>query len=486
MVKKGKLAAALLLSVLPLALPAQEIQAEKEKVQTLRLVQDDAQDYMVSKIYHLKYVQANDVSPFLQGIVKRYNINSSVSDIGYGANNSQMLTVTCPVKLMPYVDDFVKKVDRNIQIDGKQPDEIIKGTGITRAVYQPKYRSGQNLLNVLVNAEVGEGPYGSVYGWDADSNQIYWKDNKANTDYTFQFLSWIDRPSPQITFVFKVYEVRESTMRDLGIEYLAWKNGPGLNLFQTAFRAFSVSSGGSDAVQAMSGPLGAFFFAPQFDASFIRILAQSGNAKIQNTAVLTALNSDSEEYSLYFNPELQNIVKNNNDQTSVITGALGGGVVNQLYLKISAPIANLHYGIPQAGYPDSEAFTLRPYKPGVYSNIPGTVFFGYDIQTANAVERNNLGTELIETSRITSNAEIVLNEEIILAQWDKEQEVEQTIGMPFLSSIPILKYLFSTTTTSKENTKVYLTVTASVMEPLPLPSQLGSGTLTTLKGDKKR
>ena len=102
------------------------------------------------------------------------------------------------------------------------------------------------------------------------------------------------------------------------------------------------------------------------------------------------------------------------------------------------------------------------------------------------MERNNLGTELIETSRITSNAEIALNEEIILAQWEKEQEVEQTIGMPFLSSIPVLKYLFSTTTTSKENTHVYLTVTASIMEPLPLPDPLRAGTLTTLKGDRKQ
>ena len=169
-----------------------------------------------------------------------------------------------------------------------------------------------------------------------------------------------------------------------------------------------------------------------------------------------------------------------------MTGALGNGVINQLYLKISAPIANLHYGIPQAGYPDNEAFTLRPYQPGAYTNIPGTIFFGYDIQTASAVERNNLGTELIETSRITSNAEIALNEEIILAQWEKEQEVEQTIGMPFLSSIPVLKYLFSTTTTSKENTHVYLTVTASIMEPLPLPDQLSTGTLTSLKGDRKQ
>ncbi len=34
------------------------------QTQTLRLVQDDAQDYMVSKIYYLKYVQAERRSIF--------------------------------------------------------------------------------------------------------------------------------------------------------------------------------------------------------------------------------------------------------------------------------------------------------------------------------------------------------------------------------------------------------------------------------------
>lgn len=479
--KKWLFAGAGLLLCLPFC--AQDM--DGKDVQTLRLVQDDAQDYMVSKIYHLKYVQANDVSPFLLGIVRRYNMNSSVSDIGYGANNSQMLTVTCPVKMMPYVDDFVKKIDRNIKIDGKAPDDVIRGTGITRAVYRPKFRSGENLLNVLVDAAVGEGPYGSVYAWDANSNQIYWKDNSANTDYMFQFLSWIDRPSPSITFSFRIYEVRESTLRDMGVEYLAWKNGPGLNMFQTAFQSFSVSSGGSNALQAMSGPAGGFLFAPQFDASFLRILAQSGHAEIKNTASLTVLNSDSAVSEIYFNPELQNIVKNNNDQTSVIAGAIGSSDYHQVYLKITAPIANLHYGTPQNGYPDNEAFSFKPYRPGAYNNIPGTVFFTYDVQTANTVERNNLGSELIETGSIVGSTLIALNRETVLARWDRKQKVEQTIGIPFLSAIPVLKYLFGTTTTSTETTHVCLTVSAAVRTPVALPQGFRTGMVTPLKSEKK-
>ena len=154
-------------------------QKEDSSVRTLHFIQDDAQDYMVSKIYQLKYVQANDVAPFLTGIVMRYNINSSVGSIQYG-NNGQMITVTCPVKMMPYVDDFIAKVDRNIPVSNREAGEIIKGTGITRAVYHPKFRSGDEIVQVLINSVIGAGPHSSIYAWDKNTNQIYWKDNSYN------------------------------------------------------------------------------------------------------------------------------------------------------------------------------------------------------------------------------------------------------------------------------------------------------------------
>lgn len=452
-------------------------------VQQLRLVQDDAQDYMVSKIYDLKFVQANDVTPFLLGIVMRYNINSTVNNIEYGANNSQMLTVTCPIAMMPYVDDFIKKIDRNIQVDGKTPGDIIKGTGITRAVYRPKYRSGEDIVNVMVNSVIGEGVYSSMYAWDANSNQIYWKDNSSNTQYNFQFLSWIDRPVPQVTFSFVLYEVRDSTLRDIGIEYLAWKNGPGLNIFQAGFDVFSVSSFGSAALQAMSGPVGGFLTAPQFDASFVRLLQQTGNAKVTNSATITVCNSDTKVSELYFNPQFQNIVKSNNDQTSVTTDSLGlTAGMNQLYVKLSAPIVNLHYGLSQPGYPANEEFSMNPYQTGDYAKLPGTVFFGYDIQSANVVERNNVGTELVETSEIGGNTLIELGKEVKLAEWTLDQKVSQRIGVPWLMDIPILGYAFSTETTTVEKTHFYLTVTATMLNTaVPLPRDVSVGEMLKFK-----
>ena len=86
----------LLLPVLAAALCCQAAEpnqvAKDPARRTIRFVQDDAQDYMVSKIYRLKYVQSNDITPFLMGIVMRYNMNSSVGCIEYGENNSQLVT----------------------------------------------------------------------------------------------------------------------------------------------------------------------------------------------------------------------------------------------------------------------------------------------------------------------------------------------------------------------------------------------------------
>ena len=467
MLKLARCLPLLAFAVLPPALSGQTAarDADDATTQTLRFVQDDAQDYMVSKIYRLKYIQANDITPFVMGIVMRYNMNSTVNCVEYGADNAQMLTVTCPVDMMPYVDDFISKADRDVRIDGKVPGDIVKGTGITRAVYRPKYRSGQALLDVLVDSVIGEGVYGSVYAWDRNSNQIYWKDNSSNTQYVYQFLGYLDRPAPQITLTFQLYEVRESTFRDLGIEYLAWKNGPGMNIFQVGFDVINVTSAGTAALNTITGPVGGFLAAPQFDASFIRLLAQRGDAKITDTASLTVANSDSESYSLQFNPQFQNIVKSDNDAMSVVGDHLElPDGFSQVFLNVNSPLVNLHYGESQAGYPASEAFSVDDYAPGAYADMNGTLFFGYTVQTANAVERAGDGTELIETSEISSDALIPLNEEVVLGQWDKEQDVEQTIGIPWLCRIPYLKYLFSTVTTNRETTRVYLTVTAQMLD----------------------
>ena len=89
------------------------------------------------------------------------------------------------------------------------------------------------------------------------------------------------------------------------------------------------------------------------------------------------------------------------------------------------------------------------------------------------VERNNYGAELAEISRVEGSCNLLSGEEKILAVWNKESEVEQTIGIPFLSEIPLLGSLFSTTTTNREKSWFFVTARTVLAHPETLPPALG-------------
>ncbi len=474
-------AAAIAAGTLPTFLSAAPPSPESSR--TIRLVQDDAQEYMASRVYRLNYLKADDITPFLLGVLKRSNTQSTVNRINYKAGNEQLLTVSCPARLIPYVDDMLSKLDRPSRITGRGQGDPIRGTGITRRVYPARFRSAKTMVDVMTGTGVNGG-VDSFVGYDATTNLIYWKDDFNKSNDLMKYLAWLDRPVPMVNFVFTIYEVRESTLRDLGIDYLSWRNGPGLDLLQIGYDAMSLDSAGTAALSAASGGFGGFLIAPQFDASFIRMLEQNGRASIANSATLTVANSENESYSTGFSPQSQAIFKRDNDQLQVGISGVGmkGGLRPQesaaeasnpllnsdeppppLSLTISAPRINLRG--------PSDAGTGLP--SGEDSSRQAVVTFHYLIRTADVVERNNYGAELAEVSTVTGDCNLLTGSEKLLASWSRESEVEQTIGIPFLMEIPLLKYLFSTTTVNREKTCFFITARGTLVHPDTLPTEYG-------------
>ena len=390
----------------------------EDKIQKVRFIEDDAQNYMTSKIYTLKHQKANDVVPFVLGAVKRYAKNSTADRINYSAGKQQLVAVTCPVQLIPYIDELIAKLDR--------PGTVIAGTGITRNVYIPQWRPGEKLVNLMVktgisaNASAGANQ-DAVVAYDAPTNQIYWKDS-ANKDKDLKkYLSFLDRPVSQCTVSVNVYEIRESDLQDVGIDYLAWKNGLGLNLFEAGANFIT-----GEAVSNAFGPYGFFMFAPAFDMSFIRILQQKGIGKVSVSTNVTLTNGHDAEIN--FVPNFQNLVKNEDFETSVAQSAN-----NRLSLKIKSPVIAMQ---------DNAETAL--------------VNFQYDLVIRSVIERDNHGNELYDENTSSGKVSYTSGKEHLLTSYEGTVDVEQTIGVPFLCEVPVLKYIFGTTTTNKE--KVYYLV----------------------------
>jgi len=437
-------------------LPAASLTASAEKVQKLHLLQDDAQLPIVTKVYDLQYARANDLTPFVLGAAKRYYSSSAVDRWNYAYGKKQFLVVSVPSALIPYVDGIVAAFDRPApkNADGS----TLAGTGISKFVYQPKFRSTSDILSVI--SAIGHDGDGIGY-FDNSSNLVYWKDSAFDGGNLFlTIVKAFDRPIPQAELTINIYEVRQSVLDDIGVDYLTWKNGPGLNIFATGLESQalnSVEKSLANMDKFTSTSYGGYSFSPQFDSSFVRALSQAGKATITASGSLTVTNPSvapySRNYTIKIAPQLQNIAKNDSDQTSVTIGSDASYTVT-----VYSPVICFKQ---RAG----GAYTGAQTENAVYPELSGNLQFKYLVQFNAVTERSNKGVELTQKNSLQSTLTFDTDVERLLAAYDRKQKVDQVVGVPFLSEVPGLKYLFSTTTKVDENVKVFVTIKARLVHP---------------------
>lgn len=437
--------------------------APKTQSRTVHFIQNDAQPQMVSKIYKLKYIRASDLTPFILGAVKRFSPQSNVQRLNYKHGKTQFLLVSTGQQMMPYVDKMIEQLD----IPGlkDQIGSIVHSTGITRGSYRPKYRPGDDFVSILNSTTVGQG-----YVWNnAQSNIIYWKtDHYHSEEKVRHWLKYMDRPLPQVKLTFNVYEVRDSDLLDVGLDYNAWKNGPGLALFSFSFEDLWtrlseeimnwVTNEGVSILGSSNFAWGGVFFAPPIDMSFIRLLSQRGVANVSATGSLTVVNNYSGSYPITLAPEYQTIKKGDNDQTDI-------DALTADDAKYSVTITNPTICLRQSPKNKYGEYDYTRFSPETYKSAGGVVIFSYNVIMNTPVERNNLGQVLIDKSEVNSSITLNLGTEKLLATYETEQDVEQVVGIPWLIEIPYLKYIFGTVTRLKLKTTYAVSVKGVLVHP---------------------
>ena len=480
--RRGGILAALLISGTAGAatLPARQ---DDGAVRTIRLRQDDAQVKFCSKVYTLKHVGAEELLPFVKSAILRFDRNSTIRRVTARDGGSEALLVSTGREFMPYVDEIVTALDRassekkpsNAEVSAE--GSAIGGTGLTRIAYSPRYRAAAELAQIINTV------FGSSSGFAAvneETNTIFWRDQDAAAKRTLAWIEKLDRPLPQVAVRINYYELRDSDLKDWGFDYLAWKNGPGINLLNVGYNAGGLFV--NELLEQVpyiftsTWGLGGIFTAPQIDMSFIRCLQQSGNANAVASGSLMMINTPvgSEKeyqrvrmlqekyparapfiYRISMTPEYQNIAKN----------VLGRSFVGKSFYEDED--GEMHSDPPQLEMKVVNPFICLDTVPGhprKEGEKAGGVIFDYSLYFKNVVERGNTGAELSNSALVTGATTLAFGREKILAVYDKENDVEQTIGLPILCRIPILKYLFSTVTTIKERSYIIVTAEATLID----------------------
>lgn len=463
--------AAIASSVISLmTLSAQDTPADKPAVRntgvrTLILNEDRDQKYMVSKVYELKHIDADDITPWIQGAVLRYNAASNCQRLNYKAGKKQWIVVTTGNEMMPYVDKMVETLDRPIKGERKGAS-IVDGSGIYRFTYRPKHRANDDMISVVLRDMRSDGSG----WWDPANNLFYWKDSYSDGKGIFEWLEFIDRPAPQVMVTLNTYEVSENDFKELGLDWLAWKNGPGAELFGagldiTKWKGLSTLASNSSfpdiVTQGALGSMGGFMVAPQFDASFIKMLAEKGKCRTASSGMLTFVNKYSEPDPLNanfdtgfaaatmkfgFQPQYQYINKEGDNRTLSVKSETDNNYIKFYFRQPTICFARLDDKI---------------------LDDPAIIRFGYDMQIKSVMQNVNAdGNNAVSNiQRFYSTCTLSVGTEKLLGTYIRESKVNQNIGIPFLCDIPVLKYFFGTTSESVSKTRVFVTVKASPVVP---------------------
>ena len=378
---------------------------------------------------------------------------------------------------------------------------LTTSSGTERIYRQLKHRRASEtdpgFLTTAASFSTGNG---NTFLVDPENNALYYEDAPSGTGTLDAVLTdFLDVPTAMVQLAVKVYEVDAYNDGTIGLDYIAWKNGPGRNLF--AVGAYSeYASFGDYATNAVIEPLGtgangAGSFASglprnNLDASgynyavnynvpsaYFDFLQTKGKARILNQAKLAALNTwpasiSAGDQILYYPVSSSDPsgIRDSGNIYQANQGRFVGGTTNQF---VSGPsdedVANatltglqdvLNDRFEGISLPDSG---LLPVETGFSLDIvpvigeQSTKFtLNLNWSDYNGFEPN--GFPVLNSRNLSTVFRIAVGDEIVIGGLTRSASVKSTDKIPFFGSLPIIGYAFGGETNQNKKTEIIVAI----------------------------
>ena len=346
-----------------------------------------------------------------------------------------------PEHMAESLSDLVEAVDR---------PGLTTGSGDARIYYPLKHRRAHvSDLNFLEPARSYTTLDGSTMLEDPERNALYFEDAPSGAESLQAALAEVlDVPTAMVQLVVKIYEIDAVNDAQIGLDYMAWKNGPGANLFAVgAFDEYSsinnvdglsggitVPPGYSENALGLPGRqmhAQGYNYAYQYAVSsaFFDFLQVKGKARILNQAKLAALNT----------------------RPAVLTA--GNQVLH--YRTVTTRDPN---GVRPTGEPfdanDSRALVattldsnLEPVETGLRLAFRPTIALetvklDVEVEWSDVTGFDGTGFPQISERRFESDLDVTVGREIILGGFRRTARLKTAEKVPVLGSLPVIGYLF--------------------------------------------
>ena len=271
----------------------------REDTDVVHFIRDNADPDVVTKTYVLKHADPYEIRSYLREIVQSRRIDESNTGIQAIKYNDGTGIIMVSAEDYRFEDsENGQGIDSIIELLDKPG--VISATGGAVYVYQPKYRSAEELRDMIeaAGADVADDETENIGGTDlircdAGLNLLVFDTTQFSRKNIESVLKEYDRPYPEVRAKITVYELYAENDAKLGIDFQAWKNNDGIDLFSAGGRFMkNFASDGSALVRRGGWSDTQYFnFNPKWNTKYIDFLASRGKAKVLHTCEL-AVRSD--------------------------------------------------------------------------------------------------------------------------------------------------------------------------------------------------
>lgn len=491
----------------------------KDDTDTVHFIRDNNDPRVVTKTYLLKNVDAYEFRDYLRQMVQAKRVGNTSLQQVFPANTATMpyqatvssasptpanaqptynpatqLGSNTAVECLKYVDGTglliisAEEYRFKDHENGMGFDSLVKyldkpqmgaNYGTQTFLYIPKFVPSRNLMPLIENVgmnitdvtEIWQGQ--DILAYDPDLNWLIFDVTNYSMFNIEKMLKKYDVPIPQVRLKISVYEITSENDDKMGIDFQAWKNNQGVDLFSVGGRYRDNWAAAYGGAMGRSGSERTSFynFNPKWNTRYIDFLTSIGKAKVAYTGELCIRNNT--PATLERKTQLFYVDTSKPAATDTLENLGPYELLSALIGKIEESAKEIPVG--RGNQQIVEKFTGFGFSLKVENASVNLDETRFSISLSNS---SLLGFESDGTPRISSNS--VVTQEVslphgkdsfVIGGLKKQETVKSATGVPWLMDIPYLGYLFSSVSSSTKHSELVLVAQCEWDAPTDAPNQ---------------
>ena len=279
-------------------LPLLNVEVNRE-TDAITFVNTNNDPFVYTRVYVLKHADPYEIRPFIMAAVRSRRVDTNdtkVEAIRY-MDGTGMLIVSAeqyrfePVENGMSIDQIVEMLDK---------PGLASETGRKFFLYYPKYWDSATLAALVRRVGMTEadddvelqGGIDTVRA-DVGLNALMFYTSPFSQKAIERILKEYDAPVTEALVDYKIYEIDSENDGNLGIDFQAWKNGPGADLFAAGARYasgwdFLNNNVASNLIK--SSHTSAFNFNPKWNSKYLDFLVAKSKATVITSGRTSIMN----------------------------------------------------------------------------------------------------------------------------------------------------------------------------------------------------